>query len=586
MKQANESEVATVADAIIVDWDVPITMDDGAVLRADVFRPVEKGRYPVILSYGPYGKGLAFQEGYPAAWEGMVRSHPDVAEGSSCRYQNWETVDPEKWVCDGYVCIRVDSRGAGRSPGLLDPWSERESRDICEAIAWAAAQPWSSGKVGMNGISYYGMNQWFAASRRPPALAAICVWEGAADLYRDAVRHGGIPCTSLWKAWFNPQVATVQHGAGERGPRSRVTGELVAGPETLDDEALRSNRVDFEHELTSRSLRTDPYFESRAARWDAIEVPLLSAGNWGGLGLHLRGNTEGFTQAGSRQKWLEMHGGDHWSSFYIASSVALQKRFFDHFLKGEDNGWDAEPPVNLKIRHVDRFVERKEQAWPIPDTRWTPYYLEPANAVLGRSIPADNASVTYEALGPGVVFMLPPSTDELEVTGPVAARLYVSSETTDADLFLTVRLFTPDMKEVTFQGANDPNTPIAQGWLRASHRKLDTARSKPWRPWHTHDEITPLVPGEVYPLDVEIWPTSIVVPPGYRLALSIRGKDFEYAGPPVMAQHPRHEMRGCGSFFHDDERDRPRSVFGGRVTIHTGPAHPSSILLPVIPSRA
>jgi predicted acyl esterase len=585
MNQVNEAEVGARADALVVDWDVPITMDDGVVLRADVFRPSGDGRYPVILSYGPYGKGLAFQDGYPAAWEGMVRSNPDVAEGSSCRYQNWETVDPEKWVCDGYVCIRVDSRGAGRSPGLLDPWSERESRDICEAIAWAAEQPWSSGKVGMNGISYYGINQWLAASRRPPALAAICVWEGAADIYRDAVRHGGIPCTSLWKAWFQPQVGTVQHGVGERGPRSRVTGELVAGPETLGEEALRANRVDFEHELTSRPL-PDRYFETRAARWDAVDVPLLSAGNWGGLGLHLRGNTEGFTQAASKQKWLEMHGGDHWSSFYIASSVALQKRFFDHFLKGEDNGWDAEPPVNLKVRHVDRFVERKEQAWPIPDTQWTRYYLEPGNALLGISVPPDNASVTYEALGPGVVFMLPPSTSDLEVTGPLSARLYVSSETADADLFLTVRLFTPDMKEVTFQGANDPNTPIAQGWLRASHRKLDAARSKPWRPWHAHDAIVPLVPGEVYPLDVEIWPTSIVVPPGYRLALSIRGKDFEYAGPPVMAQHPRHEMRGCGAFVHDDERDRPRSVFGGRVTIHTGPAHPSSILLPVIPPRA
>ena len=242
--------------------------------------------------------------------------------------------------------------------------------------------------------------------------------------------------------------------------------------------------------------------------------------------------------------------------------------------------------MNLQIRNVDSFFERKEQTWPIPDTRWTKYYLEPGHAVLGISVPADNASVTYEALGAGLVFMLPPSTRELEVTGPLAARLYVSSETTDADLFLTIRLFTPDMKEVTFQGANDPNTPIAQGWLRASHRKLDAARSKPWRPWHAHDEIIPLVPGEVYPLDVEIWPTSIVVPPGYRLALSIRGKDFEYAGPPVMAQHPRHEMRGCGAFVHDDERDRPPSVFGGRVTIHTGPAHPSSILLPVIPPRA
>ncbi len=185
-----------------------------------------------------------------------------------------------------------------------------------------------------------------------------------------------------------------------------------------------------------------------------------------------------------------------------------------------------------------------------------------------------------------MTFMLPPVTRAMEITGPMAARLYVSSETTDADLFLIVRLFTPDLKEVVFQGANDPNTPIAQGWLRASQRKVDAQRSLPWRPWHPHDEIQPLQPREVYPLDIEIWPTSIIVPAGYRLALTVRGKDYEYPGPPAIGGHPHREMRGCGPFVHDDEQDRPPSVFAGLVTIHTGPDHPSSILLPVIPNRA
>ena len=155
-----------VLDGMQIDWDVPITMDDGLVLRADVFRPIGAGSYPSLISYGPYGKGLAFQEGYKTAWEIMARENPDAVAGTSNKYANWEVVDPEKWVPDGYICIRVDSRGAGRSPGYLQHNNARESRDIYLCIEWAASQPWSNGKVGMNGISYYASNQWRAAAQR------------------------------------------------------------------------------------------------------------------------------------------------------------------------------------------------------------------------------------------------------------------------------------------------------------------------------------------------------------------------------------------------------------------------------------
>src|SRR4051794_30541477 len=175
-----------------IDWDVPIEMDDGLVLRADVFRPQVEGKYPAILSYGPYGKGLAFQEGYKTAWDIMARENPDALAGSSNRYQNWEVVDPEKWVPDGYVCVRVDSRGAGRSPGYLRHNDARETRDIYGCIEWAAAQSWPPGRGGINGISYYASNQWRAAALKPPHFAAICAWEGWNDAYRDGARHGGI----------------------------------------------------------------------------------------------------------------------------------------------------------------------------------------------------------------------------------------------------------------------------------------------------------------------------------------------------------------------------------------------------------
>ena len=132
-----------------IDWDVPIPMDDGIVLRADVFRPDDGGRYPVIMTYGPYGKWLAFQDGFERQWANLKTEHPDALAGSSGLQMNWETVDPEKWVPAGYAVIRVDSRGAGRSPGHLDIFSPRESRDYYLCIEWAAAEPWCTGKVGL-----------------------------------------------------------------------------------------------------------------------------------------------------------------------------------------------------------------------------------------------------------------------------------------------------------------------------------------------------------------------------------------------------------------------------------------------------
>src|SRR5262249_46249454 len=174
------------------DWDMPIPMDDGIVLRCDLYRPIEDGKYPVIMTYGPYGKWLHFDDLYHDQWRRMCESHPDVLTGSTKKYQCWWGGDPEKWVPDGYVCIRVDSRGAGRSPGVIDLWSLREAQDLACCIEWAGTQPWSNGKVGLNGISYYGQNQWQTSALRPKHLAGICVWEGAADFYRDMAHHGGI----------------------------------------------------------------------------------------------------------------------------------------------------------------------------------------------------------------------------------------------------------------------------------------------------------------------------------------------------------------------------------------------------------
>ena len=574
-----------VRDGMRIDWDVPIVMDDGLVLRADVFRPIAEGRYPVIMTYGPYGKGVAFQEGYKTSWEIMCRENPDAVSGTTNQYANWEVVDPEKWVPDGFVCLRVDSRGAGRSPGYLCHNNDREQQDYHDCIEWAAVQTWSTGKVGLNGISYYGANQWRAAAMQPPHLAAICVWEGWHDNYRDGNRHGGILC-SFRKNWQDMQVKTVQHGVGERGRKHPVTGELACGPETLSEEELINNRENMAAQLLAHEW-DGPYYRERSANLARVQVPLLSAANWGGHGLHLRGNLEGFVGAASTQKWLEAHGGSHWAPFYTDYGVNMQKKFFNYFLKGEQNGWDQEPRIRLQVRHPgEKFVERHETEWPLARTQWTHFFLNPHDMSLSRTPVQALGSVTYDAMGEGVTFSTPPLTEPMELTGPSALKLFLSSSTVDADVFAVLRVFDPQGVEVVFQGALDPHSPISLGWLRASHRKLDAARSLPYRPFHSHDEKQALVPGQVVELDVEIWATCIVVPVGYRVALTLRGKDYEWDGPAASLSNMKHPMKGCGPFVHDDPEDRPLEVFGGQVTLHFGADQSASVLLPVIPAAS
>jgi len=562
-----------------IDWDVPLLMDDGLPLRADVFRPDGEGKYPALLSYGPYGKGLAFQEGYKTAWDIMARENPDVLAGSSNRYQNWEVVDPEKWVPDGYVCVRVDSRGAGRSPGYLCHNSARETKDIHDCIEWAAKQPWCSGKVGMNGISYYASNQWRAAAAKPPHLAAICVWEGWNDAYRESARHGGIIC-SFRKNWQDMQVKTVQHGyaSGKKNPN---TGEPVCGPEVLPDADLLKNREDMWQAFLSRET-WDDYYAERSPDLSRVTIPLLSAANWGGQGLHTRGNFEGFVRSKSKDKWLEAHGGSHWAPFYTDYGRDLQKRFFGHFLKNEKNGWDQQPRVLLNVRHPgEKFVPRRENEWPLARTKWTRLYLK-KDLSLSEADGKGEGTVSYDPMGNGLTFSMQVK-KETEITGPSALKLFVSSATNDADLFVVLRVFDPAGKEVLFQGALDPKTPVGQGWLRASHRKIDAKKSLPYRPWHTHDELRKLKKDEVVELDIEIWPTCIVVPAGWKIALSIRGRDYEHDDAAATLSNMKHPMKGCGPFTHDDPTDRPPAVFGGKVTLHFGGK--PFILLPIIPEN-
>jgi len=225
---------------------------------------------------------------------------------------------------------------------------------------------------------------------------------------------------------------------------------------------------------------------------------------------------------------------------------------------------------------------RPENEWPLERTRWTRFYLNPGRMSLDRSEPGISKKIPYETHGEGLLFELTLQ-ESMEISGPVAAKLWLSSDTADADVFLALRVFSPDGAEVTFHGSNDPRTPVGLGWLRASHRKLDPQKSLPYRPWHPHDELRELVPGEAAELDIEVWPTCIVIPAGFRLALAVRGRDYEYPGAPIVIPGVGYAFTGVGPFVHDDPRDRPKEIFGGSNTLHFESGRQPYLLLPVIP---
>ena len=256
-------------------------------------------------------------------------------------------------------------------------------------------------------------------------------------------------------------------------------------------------------------------------------LPIFVVANWGGLGLHLRGTIAGFEAVASREKWLKIQAGSYFITFIDPKNVAIQRKFFDRYLKGEDNGWEREPKVSVELRASGEQIKRllTDTKWPLTDTKWVRLHLGAGDLNLGMD-DAKAGDVEYDALSDGVTFSTPPLKRDIEIVGPVKARLWVASSTENMDLFVTLRAFDDQGKEITFISAIDPKCPLSQGWLRVSHRKLDEKQSTEYRPVHTHDEEQKLVPGQVYAVDVEVWSTSIALTAGWWLALTSARKGF------------------------------------------------------------
>ncbi|KPI35037.1 Cocaine esterase [Cyphellophora attinorum] len=565
---------------------IPLRSSEG-IVRCNVYRPKGSEACPVLMTYGPYGKDIPYADFHQKSY---AEVNPEHKSEHSC----WETPDPKYWTDHGFAVVRVDERGLGQSPGVLDTMSRGTCEAFFDAIEWAAEQSWCTGKVGLLGISYYAGSQWRVAALRPKGLAAIVPWEGMSDYYRDRCRHGGILADGFIKFWWNRQVITNQYGRPGRKASNW-------GPDTIEgdlpEQELASLRNDQNVDNFANSFRNQPYYASKEYNLADIEVPLLSVANWGGILLHLRGNIEGFTHAGSRHKFLRCIVGRHDLPFYYHDEVEIQRSFLDAFLKGDDRaGWSTGkvPPVDMVIRQGDlgfndpaserKFIRRTETEWPIARTKYTKFFLSPSAELLQHAPNEQHVSrLSYHALGSMqsqqlISFSTPAFANQTEMTGHITAHLNVSvtayvgkSLPSDIDLFVTLRHFAASGKEVFYTGTAGDPVPLCKGWLRVSMRRVNTSHLRhrdylPYRDYFSTD-VLPVLPGEVYPVDVEVWPTNVVLEPGARLVFEVASGDTQ----------------GSGIFTHS--ADRPVEVFGGWNHLHFGPRWENYVVLPIIPEK-
>jgi putative CocE/NonD family hydrolase len=482
---------------------------------------------------------------------------------------------------------------------MLDTMSSGTCDAFCQAIEWAAEQPWSVGRVGLLGISYYAGTQWRAAAKRPRGLTCIIPWEGMSDYYRDRCRHGGILSDEFIRFWWNRQVDSNQYGRPGRSAASwgEDTIEGSLSPAELEEARQDQTKDNEEH-----FYRNEPYYASRDFRLEDIQVPLLSVANWGGISLHLRGNVQGYMHASSQFKYLRFIAGRHDLPFYYKEEVEIQQSFLDAWLKGEDRvGWTkpgAVAPVSILLRKGNvgynnpeaekLFKRREELEWPIARTEYQRFHLTPERKLSPTSsdLPS-TSSIAYEANGSIknqhlVQFWSDPFEQEVEITGHPLAHLSVSISAAkssgivphDLDLFVTLRHFDSLNQEVLYTGTIGDPVPLTKGWLRCSLRKVHEHHPK-HRDYllnreYLSTDVAPLVCGEVYQVDVEIWPTNVVLEKGDRLVFEVSSGDTE----------------GSGLFLHNSPVDRSKEKLAGFNHICFGPGTQNYIQLPVIPKNS
>jgi predicted acyl esterase len=532
---------------IVTERHAAIPMSDGITIDADIFRPDGPGRFPALLGVHPY--------------DNTLQTAPIMPVGMSVATGGIEAGDPNFYVRRGYAQIIANVRGTGRSGGSFCRYQPRENSDTYEIIEWLAGQPWCDGNVGMFGVSYFAIAAQRVVSLKPPHLKAIFAPFAATDRYRDTAYHGGILAHGFMNA-VNKILSTPKFDAeswyrkkyGEERFRQAIAealedNELRAVPYIV--EALSSGKGALETYL----LNVDgEYYREQNVDYSSTGVPAYLGACWGIYGLHL---------PGAFRSW------EHWTAakkMTVGPPIYLDRplyqyayeslRWFDYWLKGMDNGIMDEPPIKVFVVGTGEW--RYASEWPLPETRWTPFYLH-ANGLLSEHEfwPNEGAS-TFED-SPynrgSLTFVSPPLVENTEVIGPLVLNLYAS--TTDTEVLWFVSLLDVD------EEGNE--TLLTRGWLRGSQRAVDPERSKPWQPYHPHVQREPLTPGEIYEFNIEIRPYAILFTAGHRIGIRIKCVDDEKPVNALEGHNVGHLWRQSAS----------------RATVLHNGDYPSHLLLPV-----
>lgn len=469
---------------ILLERDVAIKLRDGVTIYADVFRPVGDEACPAILAWSPYGKEIGGQ---------MLDDVPmrsGVPLSATSGLEKFEGPDPAYWVAHGYAIVNPDKRGAYMSEGNLLYWGHEDALDGCDVIEWIASQPWSNGKVGMSGNSWLTVSQWFIAAERPEHLVAIAPWEGFCDHYRESGTRGGIPAPE-----FPEMIAETfasAHGMLEDQPRM-----IVERPFMCD------------------------YWEDKAARVENIEIPAYVVASYTNS-VHTHGSFAGFRRMASKEKWLRVHNTSEWFDYYTPENVEDLRRFFDHYLKGIDNGWEQTPRVRLSVLNPGGtdIVGRTEEEFPLARTQYRKLYLSAADSTLCTTLPDQQAVSEYQSdsVRHEVTYryrMEKPT----ELTGYMKLHLWVSvPDHDDMDLAVRVEKLSRDGQPLPDRTGN---IIAATGLMRVSMRQLDEARSTEAEPYYTFTTEQKLKPGEIVPVEIEIWPMGLYFNEGEMLQLTV-----------------------------------------------------------------
>jgi uncharacterized protein len=518
------------------DHDVSVTTRDGTVLRINVFRDGGNVARPVILSIHPYGKdNLPTRRGRRSTFSVQYRAIRQPQPVSFSTLTGWEAPDPAWWTRHGFVVVNADSRGCGHSEGTGKLLSQQEAEDTYDLVQWLADQPWCDGRVVMLGVSYLAISQYAVAALQPPALRAICPWEGFTDAYRDLMFPGGVQEIGFSRLWSRNL---------SRSTRQSYDFVAMQGEHPLRDEFWRSLVPD----LT------------------AIKVPMLLCGSFSDNNLHSRGVMRAFTRGGSSHARLYTHRGGKWTTFYSEAALAEQLKFFTDVLDGAP----ASRSVRLEVREDrDTVTEvREESDWPLARTRWRPLYLGghwAAARTLADDAPTVAGRSAFETDSHAAVFTWTAPKD-IELTGPMAARLWVElSGCDDANLFVGVEKWR-DGQFVGFEGSYGYGRDrVTTGWQRVALRALDPELSQPWEPVAACTEPQPVAPGEVVAVDVALGPSATLFRAGEQLRLVIAGRWL----------CPRNPLTGQFPAYYSGS---PR----GRVTLHWGPHYDAHLLIPEI----